>query len=84
MPLFCDRFSFLPSVQRVSSRLYNLPQPKSVEIEEYAKGQLISKCPFGVFKSAKKTTKFFKDFCPSLLKDVELKKNKGTYWGILF
>ena len=31
-----------------------------------AKGQLISKCPFGVFKSTKKTTKFFMDFCPSL------------------
>ena len=31
------------------------------------KGQLISKCPFGVFKSSKKPTKFFfQDFCPSL------------------
>ena len=31
------------------------------------KGQLISKCPFGVFKSPKKPTKFFfQDFCPSL------------------
>ena len=29
------------------------------------KGQLISKCPFGVFKSTKKP-RFFKDFCPSL------------------
>ena len=31
------------------------------------KGQLVSKCPFGVFKSTKKTNEvFFKDFCPSL------------------
>ena len=28
------------------------------------KGQLISKCPFGVFKSSKKTTKFFPGFLP--------------------
>ena len=31
-----------------------------------AKGQLISKCPLGVFKSPKKPTIFFQDFCPSL------------------
>ena len=30
------------------------------------KGQLISKCPFGVIKSPKKPTIFFQDFCPSL------------------
>ena len=30
------------------------------------KGQLISKCPFGVFKSSKNPTNFFQDFCPSL------------------
>ena len=29
-----------------------------------AKGQLISKCPFGVFKSSKKPTKFFPGFLP--------------------
>ena len=29
------------------------------------KGHLISKCPFGVFKSTKKQ-RFFKHFCPSL------------------
>ena len=28
-------------------------------------GQLISKCPFGVFKSTKKPT-IFKNFCPNL------------------
>ena len=33
----------------------------------YFKGQLISKFPFGVFKSPKKTNDFFfKDFCPSI------------------
>ena len=29
------------------------------------KGQLISKCLFGVIVLTKKPTKFFKDFCPS-------------------
>ena len=29
-----------------------------------AKGQLISKCPFGVFKSTKKPTKFLQGFLP--------------------
>ena len=28
------------------------------------KGQLISKCPFGVFKSSKKPMKFFPEFLP--------------------
>ena len=28
------------------------------------KGQLISKCPFGVFKSPKKPTNFFPGFLP--------------------
>ena len=28
-------------------------------IDVWAKGQLISKCSFGAFKSSKKTTKFF-------------------------
>jgi hypothetical protein len=29
-----------------------------------SKGQLISKCPFGVKTSSKKPTKLFLDFCP--------------------
>ena len=33
---------------------------------ELPKGQLILKCLFGVFKSSKKTMKFFQDFFPSL------------------
>ena len=33
----------------------------------HTKGQLILKCPFGVFKSSpKKQRNFFQDFCPSL------------------
>ena len=36
-----------------------------------AKGQLIPKCPFGVIVLP---TKFFKDFCPSLKKEVKSKK----------
>ena len=30
----------------------------------FTKGQLISKCPFGAFKSSKKPTKFFPEFLP--------------------
>ena len=44
---------------------------------ETDKGQLISKCPFAVFKSTKKPKEIFKDFWPSLKKEVIL-KNKGT------
>ena len=43
------------------------------------KGRLILKCPFGVFKSPKKPTKFFQDFCPSLKKEVK-SKSKGTLY----
>ena len=38
------------------------------------KGQLISKCPFGVFKSLKKPTKFLPEFPPYPLKRGEIKK----------
>jgi len=34
-----------------------------LDLKAIAKGQLISKCPFGVFKSPKKTV-FFKGFMP--------------------
>ena len=37
------------------------------------KGQLISKCPFGVLKSQNQRI-FFQNFCPSLLKEVKSKK----------
>ena len=39
-----------------------------------AKGQLISKGLFDVIVSTKKPTIFFKDFCPSLQKEVGSKK----------
>jgi hypothetical protein len=39
---------------------------RSFHLRNTFKGQLISKSPFGVFKSTKKPTKFFNDFCPSL------------------
>ena len=46
-----------------------------------AKGQLILKCPFGVFKSSKKTNEFFP------LKRGQVKKIRALYttnWRILF
>ena len=41
---------------------------KSASDLDLTKGQLISKCPFGVKTSSKKKKKrtFFQDFCPSL------------------
>ena len=42
-----------------------VPQPK---------GQLISKCLFGVVKSTQKTTKFFPGFLPKPLKRGQIKK----------
>ena len=41
----------------------DVPEPS---FEKVPKGQLISKCLFGVIVWTKKPTKFFKDFCPSL------------------
>ena len=35
---------------------------KIEEVQKHTKGQLISKCPFDVFKSPKKPTKFFPGF----------------------
>ena len=44
----------------VTDQFDNLP------IHVAAKGQLISKCPFGVKTSSKKNKNFFQDFCTSL------------------
>jgi hypothetical protein len=37
--------------------------PVKIQYLDYNKGQLISKCPFGVFKSPKKTMIFFVRIC---------------------
>ena len=39
-------------------------EQKQVDLKYHSKGQLISKCPFGVKTSSKKPTKLFLDFCP--------------------
>jgi hypothetical protein len=41
------------------------------------KGQLISKCPFGVKTSSKKTTKLFLDFCPDFFCSF-----LGAFWKL--
>jgi hypothetical protein len=51
------------------------------------KGQLISKRPFGVFKSPKTPTKFFPGFLPKPLKRGQIKKIGALYtasWRISF
>ena len=49
-------------------------QPQMFEV----KGQLISKCPFGVFKSLKKPTNFFLRISALASKKRSNQKNKGT------
>ena len=61
---------WLDNLSRAIFHNYNLTNIKFGA----AKGQLISKCPFGVFKSPKKPMKFLSGLiCPSLKS-----KNKGT------
>ena len=61
-------------------------------IMTFSKGQLISKCPFGVFKWTKNQQNIFKDFCPvrnhvKLMRVINSRRgfSKGTvlwcgYW----
>ena len=51
-----------------SSQVYmtNIVHHKKRNKSNDFKGQMISKCPFGVFKSSKKQRIFFQDFCPSI------------------
>ena len=44
------------------------------------KGQLISKCPFGVKTSSKNPTKFFPGFLPQPLKRGQIKKIRALYY----
>ena len=48
----------VPQATGATAGLYSIPPPP------LPKGQLISKCPFGVFKSSKKPTKIFPGFLP--------------------
>ena len=45
-----------------------------------AKGQLILKCPFGVFKSSKKTNEIFSRISGLASKKGSSQKNKGTLY----
>ena len=44
------------------------------------KGQLISKCPFGVIVSTKIPTK---KFCPRILKSCEINKIKALFYNTI-
>ena len=49
--------------ERISESIKLLQEKSYVNV--FIKGQLISKCPFSVFKSLKKRKRnFFQDFCP--------------------
>ena len=58
-------------------------QAKSLYISDTIciKGQLILKCPFGVFKSSKKPTKIFPGFLSALASEKRSnQKTKGTLY----
>ena len=55
---------------------FKVPAPSSIR----SKGQLILKCPFGVFKSPKKTKKFLSEFLPKPLKNNLLSGIKCPYF----
>ena len=57
-------FEVMTKTSVLSDKNVPLPSKLAVEIFAKSKGQLISKCPFGVFKSSKKPTEFFQDFWP--------------------
>ena len=51
------------------NRLLGYPSPQLPNRHSFwtaSKGQLISKCPFGVKTSSKKPTEIFLDFCPEI------------------
>ena len=49
-----------------------------MQIANISKCQLISKCPFGVFKSPKNQRNFFQDFCHSSPKKRSNQKNSSV------
>ena len=52
---------------------------RSAEVQKSAKGQLISKCPFGVIVLTKKPTKKFDNFCPRKFEKRSNHKIKAPY-----
>ena len=61
-----EYFPLLVNVFLMRTLFYNYVLKYLLNYLQTVKGQLISKCHFGVFKSSKKSTIFFQDFCPSL------------------
>jgi hypothetical protein len=54
----CRTFTIRPKTANDQGDLGELAIHSGVVVAVLAKGQLISKCPFGVFKYPKKPTKF--------------------------
>ena len=80
---FCQEnlVSLVPNCPASSHKItYNL----KVWLCYPAKGQLISKCPFGVKISSKKTNKFFSRISALASKKRSNQKNKGTFGGFHF
>ena len=64
------------SPRQAVQQLRIVKSPKEIEAmrktaEIGSKGQLISKCPVGVFKPTKEPIFFLKDFCLSHQKEIE-------------
>ena len=69
-----DKSAFRYYYAQVRSDLY-----RGILLKNIAKGQLISNGLFGVFKSTKNPTRFLLGFCPSLKKEVNSYKHKGSF-----
>ena len=64
----CEKFEFSAQGRDLAALVRNGAKfkiPSEIKPPLLCKGQLSSKCPFGAFKSPKKPTIFFQDFCPS-------------------
>ena len=73
-------------IEYVGLRAKALPLHRPMEFQQEwrnlstnATGQLISECNLGVFKSPKKPTKFYTDFCPMKLGQKSVKNLVGFF-----
>ena len=78
----CPIFVKNPNQLKIQKKKNN-KQHKSYFTGCIDKGQLISKCPFGVIVSTKIPTKKFDKFCPRILKSCEINKIKALFYNTI-
>ena len=76
--MFCCHFLIMHSYSEDKTLLLNVLLDKFFDTHfALLKGQLISELNFSVFKSPKKPTKFYQDFCPMKLGQKSVKNLVG-------